>query len=210
MKFLMVSAAGEGSHILKMIEREGNDVELYIKIPEYRSVFDGLLSKAKKISPDKDTTVIFDYSGSGKMADQFRKSGIPVVGGSSFADRLEQDRAFGFEVMGQVGIKLPMMQEFKSSKGVAEFLAANDKYEEGECAGELRRFVYKPEGKDVASHLTYVSLDSEDLLRYVLYAEKSYGQQIDSFILQEFIEGVAVSSELWSDGSKFILSLIHI
>lgn len=207
MKFLMVSNAGEGAHILKMIQNEGNDVQLYIKEPAYRGVWDGLLPKAKKVAPDKDTVVIFDFSGMGALADKLKKAGIPVVGASKFADRMEQDRKFGLDLMEESGIKVPLTAEFTKFDGdVEDFLEANGYDEERD---RERRFVFKPSGKGLPSHLTYCSLDKQDLLEYMAYVEKSYGKDIESFVLQEFIHGVVVSSEMWCDGTKFIRPANH-
>jgi phosphoribosylamine--glycine ligase len=199
MKFLMVSEDGIGAHVLKMIENEGNEVSLYIKRPDCRDMWDGLLPKVKKVNPTKDTVVIFDTSGFGKLADKLARAGIPVVGGSAFADRLEEDRQFGLDLMVEAGIKVPFSQEFDKFDGIEEFLASHD---EG-------RFVFKPSGKNLPSFLTYVSCDNDDLLEYVAYVEKNYGKDVESFVLQEFVEGVAVSTELWCDGEKFIRPAIH-
>jgi phosphoribosylamine--glycine ligase len=200
MKFLMVSVCGEGSHILKMIKDEGNDVRLYIKEPGYRNVWDGLLPKAKKIDPKKDEVVIFDFSGFGKLADKLRKSGVPTVGASSFADKLEQDRKFGFDVMEEAGIKVPLTAEFTKFDEVDDFLDENGEKDDG----TERRFVFKPSGEGLPCHLTYCSIDRGDLEEYLKYVEANYSKDVDSFILQEFIEGVVVSSELWCDGTKFL------
>jgi phosphoribosylamine---glycine ligase len=199
MKFLMVSEDGIGAHILKMIENEGNEVSLYIKRPDCRDMWSGLLPKAKKVAPTRDTVVIFDTSGFGKLADKLRKSGVPVVGGSAFADRLEEDRQFGLDLMVEAGIKVPFSKEFDKFDGIEDFLGAH----------EGIRFVFKPSGKNLPSFLTYVSCDGEDLLEYVAYVEKNYGKDVESFVLQEFVEGVAVSTELWCDGERFIRPAIH-
>ena len=200
MKFFLISNCGEGSHILKMIQDEGNDVRLYIKEPGYQDVWDGLLPKAKKIDPKKDEVVIFDFSGFGKLADKLKKSGVPIVGASSFADRLEQDRQFGFDVMEGAGIMVPLTAEFEKFDEVEDFLDENCEKDDG-CE---RRFVFKPSGKSLPCHLTYCSLDRGDLEEYLKYVEANYAKDVESFVLQEFVEGVVVSSELWCDGTKFL------
>jgi phosphoribosylamine--glycine ligase len=205
LKFLIVSNAAEGAHIGKIIANEGNDVELYIREPGYRQCWNGLLPKAKKINPSKDTVVIFDQSGMGAEADKLKKAGHFVVGASKWADRLEHDREFGFEVMEQCGIKFPFTTEFDDFGRVGEFLKENDEDDDG-CP---RRFVFKPEGDDLPAHLTYCSLDSEDLLKYLEYVKKNYSKSVKNFILQEFVEGSVVSSEMWSDGSRFIRPSNH-
>ena len=206
MKFLMISNAGEGCHILKMIQKEGNDVQLYIKDPQYRELWDGLLPKVKKVAPSKDTVVIFDFSSMGALADELKAAGHFVVGGSKFADKLEQDRKFGLELMEKVGIKVPLTAEFSKFDEIDDFIKENGNSEEG---GPPRRFVFKPSGKDLPTHLTYVSIDNEDLLEYVAYVKENYSGKVKSFVLQEFVDGVVVSTEMWSDGEKFIRPANH-
>ena len=205
MDFLMISNCGEGAGVLKFIEDEGNKCRLYIKEPGYKNVYDGILEKAKKIDPRKNEVVLIDYSGFGTIADKLRKSGVPVFGGSVFADRLEQDRQFGFDVMEECGICIPMTAEFEDFGDIEDYLDANGKDEDG-CE---RRFVFKPSGKSLASHLTYVSKDRGDLVEYGKHVEANYAKDIESFVLQEFIEGVAVSSEMFCDGKRLLRPSIH-
>lgn len=205
MKFFMVSQFGDGAHTLHVIKQEGNDVQLYIANEGYRTMWDGLLPKAKKIAPPEGAIVIFDSTGMGSVADQLRKSGFSVVGGSKWADRLEQDRKFGFDVMESAGIRVPLTAEFMDFSDVGSFLDENEHDEDG----EERRFVAKFSGKDLPTHLTYCSEDRGDLEEWLKHVEKDYGKRIDSFILQEFVEGAEVSSELWFDGTKVLRPSNH-
>src|SRR5215831_992122 len=101
MKFLMVSKCGEGAQVLYNIGLEGNQVRLHIQEPEYRRNWNGLIKQVDLDTTflDHDTIVIFDFSTMGETADLLRRGGHKVFGGSSFADRLEEDREFGFQFM---------------------------------------------------------------------------------------------------------------
>lgn len=203
MKFFMCSACGEGAALLHDIQLEGNEVELYIKDPEYRRVWDGLgLPKVEKPEPPEGAVVIFDFSGMGKLAAELRSAGYAVVGGSEIADRLEQDRMFGLDFAEKAGIKVPLTANFNefSVKEVQDFIA---EYEPD------KRWAFKPSGKSLPCFLTYCSNDAEDLLCWVKYVEKNYGKDIESFVLQEFVEGVCVSSEAWCDGFRFVRPFNH-
>ena len=112
MRFLMYSLYGEGAAILHQMELEGNEVELFIKDKYHKQVWDGLIPKAKVFKPKEGDVVVFDFSGSGKLADSLRKSGFATYGGSEFADKLEQDRMFGLNLMEQAGIKIPLTANF--------------------------------------------------------------------------------------------------
>lgn len=200
MKFFMYSCSGEGAQILKRIELEGNEVGLYIKDPIYQNVFDGLIRKVK--SPDdfidKKTIIIFDMSGNGDVADKWLKSGHKVFGASSFHDKLEHDRDFGFEAMESCGIKIPEMQKFKKFADGIKYAQENPE----------KRLVFKPNGS-MPCKLTYVSCDSPELIAYMKFVEAQYGSKIDDFILQEFVEGSVVSSELFFDGEKLVYPYNH-
>lgn len=201
----MYSTYGEGAGILKMLQNEGSQVELFIKDAAFRGVWDGLIPKAKKFAPTTSDTVLFDFSGNGALADKCREAGIPTLGGSKFADRLEEDRQFALDLMEEAGIRVPLTAEFKRVAEIGSFLEENGKDEDG----NERRWVYKPQGRGVSSHLTYASSDNEDLLEYIAYVEKNFSKNIDAFILQEFIYGATVSTEYWCDGKHFIRPCNH-
>lgn len=194
MKFLMYSECGEGAQILKKIEMEGNEVGLFIKDKVYKTVFDGLLNKVDNPDSfvDKDTVVIFDMSGNGNAADNYKRRGIPVYGGSCFADDMEHDREYGFQAMREAGIKIPEYKEFKTFEDGRKYVQESN-----------NRLVFKPNGS-MPCKLTYCSHDAEELLKYLVFVEKKFGNKIDSFILQEFIEGEVVSSEFFCNGKQFM------
>jgi phosphoribosylamine--glycine ligase len=194
MKFLMISQCGEGAGVLHQIHQEGNDCDLYIKDEGYKTVYDGLLEKTEEIKPDDDTIVIFDMSGNGEIADNLRKEGHLVYGASLFADDLEENRQFGLDTMKYVGIKIPLSEEFKDFNDALPFL---EKYKD-------KKFVFKPSGDHLPCKLTYCSQDNEELLNYMKFVEEKFGSEIESFVLQEFVEGALVSSEIFFDGEKVV------
>lgn len=192
MKFMMVSKCGEGAHLLYRIGEEDNDVRIHIVDKEYRKTFSGMLEQENLSWIDKDTIVIFDFSGMGDIADNLRAQGHYVFGASKFADKLENDRAFGLKTMRDCGIEVPCTYEFKDFETSIKFI--NDNKE--------KRFVFKPSGESLPSRLTYCGSDAEDLIFYMRYVQKYYDKDIDSFILQEFVGGPIVSSEFWCAGDK--------
>ena len=194
MKFLLYSGFGEGSQILKRIEDEGNEVGLYIDDKVYKNAFDGILPKIDNPDSfiDKDTIILFDMSGFGSIADNYRKKGLHVFGASAFADKLEHDRNFGFEQMEESGITVPNYIEFTDFNAGIEYAKETKE-----------RLVFKPNGS-MPTKLTYVSEDSGQLIEYLKFVEKRFGKEIKSFILQDFIEGVVVSSEFYCSNGELI------
>ena len=199
MKFLMISKCGEGAQVLYNIGLEGNDVRLYIQEAEYRRNWNGLIKQVELSDSflDSSTVILFDFSSMGQLADYLRKH-HHVFGGSSFADRLECDREFGFDFMDKCGIQRPESQSFSRLQD-AESYIENHK-------GKL---VFKPSGEALPCHLTYCASDAEDMLQYTKYVFKYYAKNIDSFILQDFVEGDLISTELFFDGEKAVYPANH-
>jgi phosphoribosylamine---glycine ligase len=193
MKFVMISKCGEGAGLLHRIALEGNDVSLFVSEEEYRSVWTGILPQVTKIPAEKDAVYIFDSSGMGTIAEYLLSSGHKVFGASAFADELENDRSFGFGIMREAGILIPNYQWFDRG----QFNKARQYIKQSKAD----KLVFKPCG-DLPSNLTYVASDNEDLLLFMDYTEKHFGKEIDEFIIQDFVEGILVSSELWFDGQK--------
>lgn len=187
MKFFLISKCGEGAGLLYRIMQEGNSCRIWIREPDYSTVYDGILEKAEDKYPDDDEIVIFDSSGMGDFADYLKASGRKVLGASRFADKLENDRAFGLKVMEDSAILVPLTKEFSDFESGIKYAK--------EYNGKL---VFKPCG-DLPSKLSYVSCDSQDCIDYMKFVKSFYGKEIESFVLQEFIEGAIVSSEFWFD-----------
>jgi len=200
MKFLLVSRAGDGAQLLKMIEREGNTVGLHIKNKNRRKNWEGLLPHVDNIDDfvDKDTVVFFDMSGMGSIADNLRKRGIPVYGASEYADKLEDDREFGLEVMEKAGIKIPETKTFTNLDEGIKFVEANKK----------KRFVFKPSG-DFPCKLTYVPDSYKDLAKFMQFVKIKFAAKVKKFVLQEFVEGVTVSTEGFCNGKGFVRPFNH-
>lgn len=197
MKFFLISKAGEGAGLLYKIKEEGNDVRMHIQEADYRTCWNGIIEQYPHQSSwiDKETVIIFDSSGMGGIADKFKKAGFLVFGGSSWADKLEEDRKFGLDTMHQCCIEVPETSFYSSTEWDKAKAFATEKSKD--------RWVFKPSG-DLPSRLTYLPSDAEDLIGYMDHAKEHFGKDIHSFCLQKFTEGKIVSTEMWCDGTKFV------
>jgi len=74
--------------------------------------------------------------------------------------------------------------------------------------GKHERYVFKPSG-DLPSKLTYCGADEEDMLGYMKYVRKHFGQDIDNFILQQFIPGKVLSTEIFVGPNGFVYPFNH-
>ncbi|MFA6907465.1 MAG: hypothetical protein WC263_01425, partial [Candidatus Micrarchaeia archaeon] len=96
-KFLFVSIEGLVGDLALQVKREGNEVRYHIYDKAERDVCDGFVEKCDDWHPlvDWADVIVFDDIGFGAVADELRKKGKAVVGGTPYTDKLEDDRLFG-------------------------------------------------------------------------------------------------------------------
>lgn len=199
MKFIMVSKYGEGLQLLYQLACEGNDTEFFLTEGGKDDLWKGLLQRQSTLPLEKDAVYIFDMSGNGKMATNLIDRHYNVVCGSEMADKIEFDRKEGLDLMKSVGIKIPWSQEFKKADELKQFFQSN----------QDKRFVFKPSGKNLPCSLSHVPDEGEDVSRYIEYVDKVYGKEIESYEVQEFVKGIAVSTEGWFNGYHFVQPFNH-
>ncbi|TLY11229.1 MAG: phosphoribosylamine--glycine ligase, partial [Thaumarchaeota archaeon] len=97
MKFLFVSPEALSVDLARVVRQEGNDVKFFVQSPTEKDVGDGFLDKVDAWEDQVDwaDVIIFDDIGFGKTAEKLRSEGKKVVGGSTYTDRLENEREFG-------------------------------------------------------------------------------------------------------------------
>lgn len=195
-KFLIMSLKGDGLGLALRLKQQGHTVAASIRGRLEKTNYDGLIEKVDKWENylTKDTIVVFDSSGGGKTADRLRARGYHVFTGSVFADNLEIDRQLAFDLMKQVGIKLPPYEVFYDWQEGKSYVKSHSK-----------RVVFKPSGllSDDDAIGSYVSSDPDDMITMMDYFE-SVAKHPPEFILQDFVEGVAVSTEGWFNGQDWM------
>lgn len=118
--------------------------------------------------------------------DQWRRHGIPIVGGSAESARWECDRAYGMRVFERAGIAVPPYREFSSYDDAIRYVRRED-----------RAFVSKPSGRCDDKSLSYVGKEPRDLI-YMLERWKRSGKRAGlEFILQEKVSGVEFAVGAW-------------
>lgn len=193
MKILIHSASADSAGLAWLMQKEGAHVDMFVKDAFARKVMSGIISHVETMEEglkNKPDLVLFDLNGDGEKADEIRKEGFKVVGGSVLADKLEMDRAYGVKVAKQFGIKVPPTVEFKK---VDEAIAHIKKTKKPLA-------IKVDNNKSEAS--SYVAKNQEDMLDYIHWQKEEGLIDGDTFILQEVIHGSEVSTELWfSNGS---------
>jgi phosphoribosylamine--glycine ligase len=139
------------------------------------------------------TLVLFDSSGEGDKAEEAIRWGLRVIGGGKFMDRLEKDRGYGFKVAQDAGCLLPPYTEFKSfqeARNAAESIPDDVD-------------VYWKSDRYLESDATHKAEGGKDLAEYLDGIIRQYGSH-GSCMIQEKIEGAALSTARWWNGRAWV------
>jgi phosphoribosylamine-glycine ligase len=182
-----------------MLQSEGHEVEIFIKEKQYQKMYEGFCKKHTDINSWMREAMkgkylsVFDSVTSGDIGDYLRKKGVPVVGGQVIADKMELDREFGLQVMADAGISIPETFAFKTISDGLQFLKASP-----------GRYVFKPYGATQGvSAETYVSESEVDIVDFMKK------QKDQKFILQKFLKGEELSTEVWFSQGVPLEPVIH-
>jgi phosphoribosylamine--glycine ligase len=198
-KFFWYSVKGYSLSLAQRLQSEGNRVRWYQEQHNEKTkgtVGEGLVPVVKTFAPEADEVVVFDFTGAGKKADELRRRGNAVLGGSVFADALEKNRMYATQLMKAAGLKVPASIEYGSLKEGIEFVKAHP-----------NPLVFKPEG-DFPSWMTMVGDDNESLAKDMERVARMHGDKI-KFQLQEKVKGTEVSIEGWFNGDDWIYHSIN-
>ena len=97
MKFLFVSLEALSIDLAYKLTQEGNEIKFFIQSQTEKDVGDGFVEKVNSWNDYVEwaDVVIFDDIGFVRIADKLMLEGKKIVGGSSYTDRLENEREFG-------------------------------------------------------------------------------------------------------------------
>lgn len=205
MRYNIISETSDGFGFAYRLKSEGSDVRMWTRAASAKQVGDGLVTKVGDLedlledADASDDIFIFDCSGNGIVADYLKSQGFAVLGGSVVCDRLERDRGMANDVMHQCSIETPKTLTFDNFDKAIAFVEKNSD----------KRFVYKPSkllGDLSASHVSY---DAEDLVELLTNIKNEVGIEDPQFELQEFVKGIALSTELWFDSGDLMPMTNH-
>ena len=191
----LISKSGDMLPLVARMKEAGHKVLVYVE--EAKDIYEGIIDKVKDINEldiQEDDLVLFDMVGAGKGADILRNRGHRVIGASALTDKIELDRSFGLEFMMEHSCDIP------PTVGVDTLDEAKEVIEK---TGS--RYVIKPDGNQTTD-LTYVSNSAEELLRMIEYFKDKVDNETP-VVLQEFVEGIEMSTEAWFNGKRFLLPI---
>jgi phosphoribosylamine---glycine ligase len=198
-KFLVMSEGGDGHGLAVRLKQEGHDVKLWIREGAQDKIGSGLVDSANSYVYGQ--TVIADCTGFGSLLDKMRDQEATTFGGSSFADKLESDRAFAEEVMHRSDIDTPASVSAESWDDAAKAVER--------LATRSEKIVLKPEGSLSGVVPSYVAASEEEALLMLERMQKRHEGGKVELTIQEFVEGQDISTEGWFNGESWIEGMFN-
>ena len=198
-KFLFVSFESLSGDLAWQVQKEGNEVKIFIASESDKDVYDGFLEKVNKWEEFVGwaDVVVFDDVGFGKIADSLRKTGKLVVGGSEYTDKLEEDRQFGQEEMKKAGMIVLPHWNFTDFDAAISFIKSNPE-----------RYVFKPSGTISSDDKGILFMgqeeDGKDIIEVLEQNKILWAKKINKFQLQKMAVGVEVAVGAFFNGDDFI------
>src|SRR5207249_6871562 len=127
---------------------------------------------------------------------KLRGEGKLVVGGSSYTDRLENEREFGQDELKSVGVNTLPSWNFNSFDAGVDFVRKNPD-----------RYVIKPSGRaQNEKELLFVGQeeDGKDVLLVLEHYKRNWSNKIKIFQIQKYANGVEVAVGAFFNGKDFV------
>lgn len=202
MRFLGIGETCDLGDLYMRLQSEGHEVRVAVSEPEAWGTLAGLVPTTDDWRPELEWVraapdlgiILFESvsEGFGALQDDLRRSGFYVIGGSTYGDRLENDRAYAHAVLAELGFPKGHVWEFERAGDATAFIADRP-----------ARYVLKLSGPDHASSDTYVGqlADGRDVA--VILQTRRPGPE-SRLILMEFIDGIELGVGAYFDGDRFL------
>jgi phosphoribosylamine--glycine ligase len=175
----------------------GHEVRISVSEPLAQGTMAGLVPRVDDWRAEldwireagRDGVLVFEAVGFGALQDELRRQGFNVIGGSALGDRLENDRAFAFDLLGRHGLKIAPVREFASA---AEAIS--------DLRSRPRRCVFKY--CDSAGD-TFIGTfaDGSDIAGLLEAQPPEDGRR---FILMDHVAGVETGVGAYFNGKRFL------
>jgi phosphoribosylamine---glycine ligase len=201
MKYLFVTNEALSLDLAYRIKEEGHEVRYYTQGKDEQDVGDGFIEKVEQWEDNVgwSDVIVFDDIGFGKIAEKFRSEGKKVVGGSTYTDRLENDREFGQKELESIGVTVLPSWNFTNFDEAIDFVSKNPD-----------RYVIKPSGAaQNEKELLFVGkeVDGNDIIQVLAHYKKNWSNKIRVFQLQKFATGVEVAVGAFFNGKDFVMPI---
>jgi len=197
-KCLFVSPEALSIDLAHVVRQEGNDVKFFVQSVTEKDVGDGFVEKIPSWEDQIDWAdlIVFDDIGFGRTAEKLRAEGRKVLGGSTYTDRLENEREFGQQELAKAGVSVLPNWNFSDFEDAIKFVQ-----------GTPGRYVIKPSGRaQNEKELLFVGqeADGNDVINVLAHYKKTWSNKIKIFQIQQFSSGVEVAVGAFFNGKEFV------
>ncbi|HKY90967.1 MAG TPA: hypothetical protein VJM11_08000 [Nevskiaceae bacterium] len=186
------------------LARRGHDVRVFVGAPEARPLFRGMVAQCADWEAElgwvrqagEDGVIVFESADQGALQDALRRDGFHVFGGCEWGDRLENERAFGQDVLRDAGLSTLPTHAF-------------DRFEAGIAwiATRPRRYVLKFCDPSLPSSTTYVGEldDGRDVAAVLEVHRRRWTKEPPpAFVLMDHVHGIEMGVGAFFDGERFL------
>ena len=203
MRILGIGEYADLGDVYLRLAAQGHEVKLFSSIRGCRDILAGMVERVVDWRAEldwiraasRDGIVIFETANDGLLQDKLRGSGLQVIGGSAFGDRLENDRVFAQHQLRALGLRTAPIYDFTSFDGAIDFVREHQ-----------RAYVFKANGSAMGLP-TYVgqSEDGADVVaQLVRYRDHWRRKKAPRFVLMEHLRGVEVGVGAYFNGAEFL------
>lgn len=200
MRFLGIGDTCDLGAVYMRLLAAGHEVKVSVAEPLAQGTMAGLVERTddwqNELDWVRDGVIVFENvaHARGDVQDKLRRDGFKVVGGSAYGDRLENDRAYGQQILSDLGLHTLGVVELNSVDDAASYI--------GRKPG---RYVLKFNGGGFRSSSNYVGqlADGSDVLA-VLKAQAANAEGPISFVLMDYVDGVEMGVGAYFNGERFI------
>lgn len=198
MNVLFLSAKGDSYPLGMEMIYQGHEVKFYTKSSDDKDAGDGFVPLVDDYEKELEWAdlVITDDTIWGKTNEELRKKNIPVIGGTIFTDKMEEDRQVGQDMFKAMGMEVLESKDFTDlDKAIKHIEKTPGKY------------VVKVSGKAQDDKtLTYVGQmeDGSDVPKVLEHYKNRMKDGIKSVQVQEAVDGVEVAIGGWFNGKDFL------
>ena len=201
---------GVGEHLclgdmFRRLVAEGHEVIASASRPEAARVMHGIVPRCTDWRDrldwvrraGDDGVIVFETASQGEEQDQLRRDGFNVIGGCAWGDRLENDRAFGQQILSSLGLPTAQTFTFNNVERAITFVRERP-----------ARYVFKLCGSHAASTRNYVGQleDGADVIALMRFeAQRGIERDGDAdFVLMDHVRGVEIGVGAYFDGERFL------
>ncbi len=205
MRFLGIGDYCDLSSLYVRLQDAGHEVRVFVSEPMCKSSLAGIVPHAENREAalpwvreaGEDGIILFENvaEGCGRLQDSLRAAGFHVIGGSAFGDRLENDRAYGQQILREIGLQVAPTFEFDSPGEAIEHIKARP-----------ARYVLKFNGSELSAVDNYVGKmrDGADVAAMIRSKFRQEEYERFSFVLMDHVEGVEMGVGAYFNGTRFL------